>query len=655
MKLFSFLIHCDFLGYKPTFSIGSKSTFQTFFGFLCSLIISGVISYFALTFLFDVITHQNPNIIVTTYFDEKIPEIEFNQTLITMTISLQNPDYSYYVDEKIYKLQVFAITQDVIENGNTERNETELQVSKCSDFLNFYLIPDYFSSLDLDNLYCLNPNTSTTLKGESGMKRWQYLQFRFRKCENSTEGKVSCYSAEEINEKLRGGYIGLFISHYSIVPNNYSHPMGIYGKHIFTSFSANYYSDIFVYLKTLEINTDKGLIINSYQSEKKISYSHYTAISDQRKSDSFLSLTIQMSSQRDVYERSYTKLQTVAGEIGGIMKVCLFAGEIIVYFFRSMLYQDYITSFFFEKQDNSFPIKTIYSNQFHTYNTTTIQNNCTNKFSKISNPNSKFKSNSCAWKLSEQGINSTANIDNEMLYNKNKKKQFNSNIQNSINRITIKNLLSKKGNSLLNNSLSEINTNNIIPQKLGVNNKSSKKHDTQKSQQILSPFWGQSSKGKNDNFCKKKELHLTEHHHKDIKIIKPKKAIRLWMLIGPCLCSKSIQTEIKGLKKRFVRIQFLFDALHYLKGHNDLLMLKRFTLKDKSYFDLFKTYNFELPKKDEMVLFYSSLRKKKRMKDFKQKVATNDHIRKSTTNSSIDIKLVGTNNLEKDFFTDIIN
>ena len=58
-----------------------------------------------------------------------------------------------------------------------------------------------------------------------------------------------------------------------------------------------------------------------------------------------------MSQTKEIYDRSYDKLQSVAAELGGIMKFCFVCGEVAVYIIRELLYRDYILSFFFE--DNS--------------------------------------------------------------------------------------------------------------------------------------------------------------------------------------------------------------------------------------------------------------------------------------------------------------
>ena len=680
MKLLSLFIQCDFLGYQQTFSIGSKSTFKTFFGFLISFIIAIINLTFGVSLFIKLLFHKHPNIVMSTYFDDKIPETQFTQSEIAMTISLQTPDYNYYIDERVYTITVYAISQEIFENGTIITNTTELPLSKCSLF-QFEIIPDYFHSLDLENLYCLSPNITTSLKGEYGDKTWKYLQYRFQKCVNTTSNKYHCYTSQEINEKLNGGYLGLFFSQYSVIPNNYALPITVYGKNIIAAFSANYYSDVFLYLKTIEINTDTGLVMDSIKSEKAISYGYHTTLSDARKSSYFLSLTIQISRQKEVFERSYTKLQTVAGEIGGIIKVSLFLGEIVVYFFRSILYQNYITSFFFEKKDNNHAIRSILSNQIKKYkisstqsnnlnnlhNTTNNNNNTitTNNINNINSNNNNThkhhlaqpkKYNSVIWTLSDHNdIAVTRNIDKDLPNRLRKKKLFESHIQNNFNKISLNNGTKLKRSLLLNTSHSEsrINTTANQHQQTTNNQKATLNSPTKQNVPVrqpyeFSPFWNQLSCGFKDNlYLKGKDFQFSDIN-KDIEIIHPKKSVQLWMLIGPCLCNKLIKKEIKKLKKRFGRINFLFDGLHYLKNQNDLLMLKRFTLKDKSYFDLFRTYNFELPKKEDVVLFYSSLRKKKRMKDFKQKVFNNDHIRKSTTNSSIDIKLLTSGNIDKD-------
>ena len=76
----------------------------------------------------------------------------------------------------------------------------------------------------MDNLY---------LEGEFGQDSWTYFDFQFNKCVNSTENDNFCMPQEEIDKRLDGGYIGMFMNDLAIHPDDYSNPSHIFGKNIF--------------------------------------------------------------------------------------------------------------------------------------------------------------------------------------------------------------------------------------------------------------------------------------------------------------------------------------------------------------------------------------------------------------------------------------
>ena len=58
---------------------------------------------------------------------------------------------------------------------------------------------------------------------------------------------------------------------------------------------------------------------------------------------------------------------------------------------------------------------------------------------------------------------------------------------------------------------------------------------------------------------------ITTNSNKLVEIIKIIKEIRLWMLIGPCLQNKHIKNQMQELKEQFLKVNYLFDVLNYLK------------------------------------------------------------------------------------------
>ena len=149
-------------------------------------------------------------------------------------------------------------------------------------------------------------------------------------------------------------------------------------------------------------------------------------------------------------------------------------------------------------------------------------------------------------------------------------------------------------------------------------------------------------------FDKEKDLQyqMSGNSLKLIENVNQKKDLKLWMLFGPCLCNSNIKKKIKDVLKKYKRIYFLFDVIHFLKTQNDILLLKRIAIKETNNPNLFKVCNFELPTKEDASLFGVSLDVKKRKKDLKKVITMNSSINKNencTNNDLINSKLCNSN------------
>ena len=80
----------------------------------------------------------------------------------------------------------------------------------------------------------------------------------------------SCVPEEEMNKILDGGYVGLFVTDFSVYPNDLKKPFHLYGRNIFTGFSVREYLECWIYLKQIEINTDNGIVLERIQTSTRI-------------------------------------------------------------------------------------------------------------------------------------------------------------------------------------------------------------------------------------------------------------------------------------------------------------------------------------------------------------------------------------------------
>ena len=234
MPINEWLLSCDFLGRTQKFTISKKNAFQTYFGSILSLIIVTIVSYFVIYFGLQIIQKKQPKINSSLYHDLNPQKTSLTSDNFAFTLSLQNPDYSFYINDSIYSVNASIITI-MTDGANSETFITPLEIIRCNEY-NFTVVPEYFKLLDLENLFCLNMSTEIYLKGDLGQSEWTYLNFEFSKCVNSSKNNNSCASQEEIDSRLDGGYIGIFMTDLNIVPNNFNNPSQFYGKNIFTIF-----------------------------------------------------------------------------------------------------------------------------------------------------------------------------------------------------------------------------------------------------------------------------------------------------------------------------------------------------------------------------------------------------------------------------------
>ena len=343
MNFFKILLNLDIFGSELNFNIHGKNKYKTYIGafFTCASILSFIIIIMVLTK--DILLRKHLQIITTINNQYSKTETISTDTFV-FAFGLQDINYTNYIDESIYILNASILDTFRNEDGSSEIKITNLKVTKCS-LLNIKIIPEYFKGVGMHNLYCLNePNF--TLKGEFGEANWRYLIFKFSKCQNSTENNFSCKSEEEIKKRLNRGYFGAFVTDIIVKNTDYKFPLSKFGKNLFTFFSCDYYQDLWVYLKKIQIVTDYGYFFEDKKIEEDIALDKYESTIDYREDINFYTVKIRMSTKVEVYERDYRKITEVIGNIGGLIKIILIFSRFCVSYFNSLLLKKYLIQFF---------------------------------------------------------------------------------------------------------------------------------------------------------------------------------------------------------------------------------------------------------------------------------------------------------------------
>ena len=332
----------DIFGISPLFTIRGRGTFQTQIGSFLTIICVMLIIIYISIFLNEMIYHKSPNIQSTIYYDEIPSEIQLKKENFVFIFGLKTKDNINFIDESIYNVEGNQIKININDKNVYYYDNEALNIIKCSEY-KFEFSNENFKKLPLDNLYCIDNDLN--FKGEYMSQFWNYIKLNFSKCQNLTNQNF-CKSENEINEILNGGYIEIYIPDYNFEPLKYNDPYNIYIRNLYKSFSIKYFEEIFLYFKLVEIITDSGYFL---KKKKKINITSYDYIQndiDFRDYSHFLSISMRLSSKREIYERSYIKLQAIFSNVGGMLKIILLIGEYTVYFIRMTLYKNYILEFF---------------------------------------------------------------------------------------------------------------------------------------------------------------------------------------------------------------------------------------------------------------------------------------------------------------------
>ena len=535
-KLKKYFLLIDMYGNTANFTIKGNKTYQTFYGSIVTLFSYIIILIFFIIFSKQIIYHSKPNVIISDLIDPSPLHYLFSNQFI-WTISLQYLNYSNYIDETVYNLDAYVYISNKLENGKTNVTKINLNPVKCSTY-SFKSLPEYFNNLPLDNLYCVNL-TGIELRGVYMEDKWTSIDFKFMKCKNTTYKNI-CKGPDEIENALKGGYVGIFASDYQIIPTKYKNPVQMYGINLFTSFTVHNYKDYWIYYQTKQIKTDKGFIFDSIITETYLAYESTSESYDYRESDNFLTVYIRKSTNRKLYERNYLKFQDIAANIGGIIKIITLMGEIITYYIKKTLYKNFILQFFNLDEE---------------------------KYEEI-------KKN---------------DVKNNSLHLETKDALFVNNLKINKSRFPIKvpklNLNSNKNTSL------KIKT-NIVTERV-----STQKKYNSSNKKITNLF-------KNKPINKKKEktisiikfpidLDLSEDNNKINYYNNKKRNAEHIICFLSIFCKKNSFKRISEIHNQFEKIKFLFDIIQYIKMKNIIKLLEKivFTEQERNYFN--KIYHFD--------------------------------------------------------------
>ena len=334
MKLFEKI---DLFGEVFNFTIFGKSTYKTMFGGMLSLVL--ILASIGISFLFgmDMISKKNPKVMIDRIIPENYSFINCNISNfpIFWRISDDNsatvnfngilyPNLTFYV----YKYNKTTSAMDSIKN-------ISMPIKICTKEL---VQNDYvFDKYDLKNYYCLDWRDSGFPLGGywDGTDMVYYFEKVLYRCPNDDTKSSKCTNVSFIKDWLGKSnkiYYEIYYPSVYFSPENYTNPLRIEYVNSIQQLTTNLYKKTRYFFSQAEIQSDKGVIFKSNTNETMISYDSSQMdvdfksdadLSDVDMSSSIQATTIYLMKNHNKYSLSYMKLQDLAAQVGGFMKIVM--------------------------------------------------------------------------------------------------------------------------------------------------------------------------------------------------------------------------------------------------------------------------------------------------------------------------------------------
>jgi hypothetical protein len=335
----------DIFGEVFNFNIFGKREYNTVLGGI--LTFSIVIITFVTTIMFglDLILRTNPKVLI-----QKVVPLKYSY----INCTLQNFPFFWRISDDnalnvnysniLYPTLVFYVYQYNKTINNYDFIESKILPNKpCTR--DSVQNDEYFDNYGLDNYYCLDWSDSGYPLGgfwDSGDMVY-YLEQNIHTCPDGDRKSPNCTDQKTLKKFLGSDnkiYYDIYYPKVFFSPANFTNPIQTTIFNYYQMLSANLYKKNRYYFSENELESDKGWIFADFDKMSLIAYDSLTQDVDYKSdqdminpdiSSSLYATTIYLSKNHDKYILTYMKVQDLAAQVGGFIKILMVFCYIINY------------------------------------------------------------------------------------------------------------------------------------------------------------------------------------------------------------------------------------------------------------------------------------------------------------------------------------
>ena len=321
-------------------------------------------------------------------FNGNIPSIQTSNEIFYTTLALISPKTGLpYYDDTIYEMEVVYHSQ--VKKGMYLIDETTpeiMQIESCkvSNFGSHY--HELFENKQVELSQCV-PKYDKLLRGHRTYDYYSYYEINFYPCVNTSDNNFKCQNYSTLYSFLTSFGINFKMQDIELTPQNYENPVQYRVKELTLPASSNLLLNVYAYVQIVNIETDEDVLgfegLGEVKKEKYLKYAESQILASLNQVDyaankrtPLAKITITLSENELTQTRSYPKLLTVLGDVGGLMEIIFSFFKTISVFITEGLYRkslvNHLLSFDLNKQ--TILIKNLKTKKFKKTETIKIYN-----------------------------------------------------------------------------------------------------------------------------------------------------------------------------------------------------------------------------------------------------------------------------------------
>lgn len=340
----SFLKIQDYFGMVPTLTHHGKMKYQNFIGSWLSLLINCCCLVYVMTFIIELLSHNNPSLNTVTISNSISPNITLSSDDLIIAFGIMDRSYKIINDPSVFTIDPrYQIITSV--NGKMNYDKQPMKVINCTEInLKKYQESGFekeFISNNLKDYFCFNETENgdpIIIGGNYGSEYYGVITLSIAKCNNETS-PIPCKSSEEIDSILNLCYFEVFFLDHFVDVYNFSHPIQTYTQSFYYQIDPKLSKFLYSYFNSINLFSDAGLFFSTEVIAK--SFKHNSVSNDVfsiNDDEPFAKLWVMSSYIEENFYRSYIKLPAICGNVGGLLRGLHLIASILYSFFEIKLY-----------------------------------------------------------------------------------------------------------------------------------------------------------------------------------------------------------------------------------------------------------------------------------------------------------------------------